>query len=95
MTTWEYRILMSWWEETGRTEEYNTRIHYRHVWQPGAEVEEFSGGMTANLGADGWELITAAVESTSVQTLVSRQGNDSWSSVPVYRMFFKRPAVNG
>jgi hypothetical protein len=93
MTTWDYTILKSWWEETGRTEQYNTRISYRHVWKPGDEVEEFGSGMTKNLGADGWELVTAAIESVSYPTLVSRQGNDSWSNFPTYRLFFKRPSA--
>lgn len=92
MIKWDYLILTSWWEEAGRTDDYLTRIQYRHVWKPGEEVEEFASGMTKNLGAAGWELVSTATESTSHRTVVSPQGNDSWGNFPVYRLFFKRPA---
>lgn len=69
-----------------------THISYRHVWQPGDEVVEFASGMTKNLGVDGWELVTAGVESARYQTIVGPQ-SDAWANFPIYRLFFKRPTA--
>lgn len=79
----------------GSTCTAGARTAYRHVWQPGDEVEEFASGMTKNLGAGGWELVTAGIESVSLPTLISPQGNDSWANFPTYRLFFKRPRSGG
>lgn len=92
MTTWDYLILTSWWEEVDRTKEYVTKIRYRHVWKPGDEVQEFASGMSKSLGAEGWELVSTATESQSYPTVISPQGNDTWGTFPIYRLFFKRPA---
>jgi hypothetical protein len=91
MPQWEYRILRSWWEESDRSTDHVTRISYRHVWQPGDTTEEFASGMTANLGADGWELVTILTEHQTLLTVDSPQGNNSYGSFPVHRLFFKRP----
>ena len=92
MTRWEYLILSSWWEEAERTSDYLTRISYRHVWEPGETKEEFASGMTANLGAEGWELVTITTATQTLLTVDSPQGNNAYESVPVHRLFFKRPA---
>jgi hypothetical protein len=91
MTKWEYTILESWWVEAGRSEEYLTRISYRHVWQPGNEVRECSSGMTAELGSQGWELVAVTTNTVSLLTVDSPQGNNGYGSFPVHKFFFKRP----
>lgn len=92
MTKWEYLILGSWWVEDKRTEDYPIHIQYRHVWQPGNEVQDFASGMSASLGAEGWELVTITTSSVSLLTVASSQGNDGYGSFPVHKLFFKRPA---
>lgn len=77
MTKWDYQILETWWVESGRSDDYLTRIQYRHVWQPGDEVQEFASGMSAHLGVDGWELVTITSSSVSLLTIPSPQGNDA------------------
>lgn len=91
MTKWEYTILQTWWVEQSRSEEYNTTIQYRHVWQPGDEIQDYASGMTASLGAHGWELVTITTSSVTLLTLESRQGNHGYGQFPVHRLFFKRP----
>ena len=91
MTKWEYRILSTWWTESGRSDAgYGSSIQYRHEWQPGHEVEEFASGMTANLGEDGWELVTITTASITLATKTTPQ-NDSYGSFPTHKLFFKRP----
>lgn len=91
MQRWEYVSVASWWEEVSRSADYLTQIQYRHVWQPGPDVVEFANGMTANFGDEGWELVTILTSNTTLLTTVSPQGNDGYSTVPVHRVFFKRP----
>jgi len=93
MTKWEYLILHSWWIEADRSEDYIARIQYRHVWQPGDDVQEYASGMTAYLGADGWELVTLTSSSVSLLTVSSPQGNNGYGNFPVHSLFFKRPLV--
>jgi hypothetical protein len=93
MPRWDYRILQTWWEETNRSTEYVTTVDYRHVWQPGDTVEEWAAGMTANLGADEWELVAITTTSVTLPVVLSPQGNDSYQSFPVHKAFFKRPAT--
>jgi hypothetical protein len=94
MLKWEYAVLSSWWVEESRSEEYVTRIAYRHVWQPGDEVEDFAQGISANLGADGWELVTITTQSVSLLTADSPQGSNAYGSFPHHKLFFKRPAID-
>ncbi len=91
MTRWEYISLESWWVEASRSADYVTRIQYRHVWKPGNDVQEFSSGMSASLGVDGWELVTITTSSVSLLTASSPQGNDGYGNFPVHKLFFKRP----
>lgn len=92
MVRWEYTILSTWWEEVERSDGYVQQISYRHVWQPGETVEEFASGMTANLGAQGWELVTITTANQTLLTALSPQGNDGYGTFPIHRLFFKRPA---
>jgi hypothetical protein len=92
MTKWDYLILESWWVEAGRSEGYVKNIEYRHVWKPGDEVLDYASGMTANLGASGWELVTITTHSVTLLTVESPQGNNGYGSFSAHKLFFKRPA---
>lgn len=92
VNNWEYKILQSWWRETGRTDDYITLISYQHVWDPGGVVEAFAGGMTANLGSHGWELAVGLSSHQSLLISSSPQGNDAYGTFPVHQLIFKRPA---
>lgn len=91
MTKWEYAILDSSWVEANRSDDYIVRIDYRHVWQPGSQVQAYASGMSANLGLEGWELVTITTSSVSLLTTWSPQGNNGYGSFPVHKLFFKRP----
>ena len=47
--------------------------------------------MSANLGAQGWELVTITTSSVTLLTVSSHQGNDGHGNFPVHKLFFKRP----
>lgn len=53
MMKWEYVIYTTRWIEESRSVDYATHIKYRHIWQPGDEIQTFASGMSASLGSKG------------------------------------------
>jgi len=95
-TKWDYRIIKSWWQEAERVEHSNGSVSYkyRHVWEPGSDVEEYCSGMTANLGSEGWELVTITTTSVSLVSWKSSLNDPTYGTFPVHQLYFKRPAVD-
>lgn len=92
MTRWEYKWLRTFWVETERDGGYVTRISYGHRWRPdGATERPFPDEDGLNeLGSEGWELVALSPSSETHQTVISPQGNDSWTSFAVQTLAFKR-----
>lgn len=49
--------------------------------------------MTANLGAEGRQLVTITTAEQTLLTVESPQGNNGYGTFAVHRLFFKRAAV--
>ena len=49
--------------------------------------------MTANLGAQGWELVTITTSRVTLLTVDSPQGNNAYGNFSAHRLLFKRPAA--
>lgn len=97
MKRWEYKWLGSYWEETGRSEDYLTRVTYDHFWEPDGKTERpFPDDEGLNkLGEEGWELVAMTRGTSSRVTTISPQGNDGYYAFPVYKLVFKRPIQPG
>lgn len=92
MDGWEYKWRGTLWVEASRSEDYLTRIEYEHRWRPDGESERpwpDEEGLN-ELGAEGWELVSAARGAVSLRTVISPQGNDGYESFPTYALAFKR-----